>query len=225
MKKGWSFLPFLPIFYMGQSMTIFSSLALPGKELDWKLWLMGCPTLKAWFKAGAPWRQKHLVTPLQNPHQLWRTRCSNYISCLFGKLQAFPGLNYGVPDCKSLFSLTFQLQICGSCLLLERGLGEKLWLRLLAVVIVKIFIFLSVFTQFCVQLARFFFCIAPSVAFSLCFSVKQVGRMFFINFGPLLKGSMCWIVARGKTDAGHILVPGCIWHIRMFWGIKSAGAK
>lgn len=100
--------------------------------------------------------------------------------------------------------------------LLEQGLGGKLWLRFPAVIVVQIFIFLSVFTQFCIQLVHFFFCFAPSVVFSLCFSVKQVGRVFFINFGPLLKGSVCWIMARGKTVAGHILVPGCIDTSRCF---------
>lgn len=45
------------------------------------------------------------------------------------------------------------------------------------------------FNQFCIQL------VASSFGFSN-FSVKQVRRMFFFNFGPLLKGSVCWFLAR-----------------------------
>lgn len=105
-------------------------------------------------------------------------------------------LNYRLPDCESLSSLTFQLQICGSCLPAREGLGVP------AVVLVQIFLLPSVFNQFCIQLACFFFRFAPSFACSLCFSnfgVKQVGCSFF-NLRLLLKGSVCRIMARGNTS-------------------------
>lgn len=88
-------LSFLSIFHISQSIFFFfPSLALPGKELDWKLWLgsrclvhklhqahgldeaLG-GTCSLETKASCDW--------LANLHQPSRMGCSNYISCLFGK--------------------------------------------------------------------------------------------------------------------------------------------
>lgn len=114
-------LPFVSIFHIGQSIRFFSSLALPGKELDWKLWFWGKVSgAWAWFAGRCFWRQMHLVTRLQICTSLGGQDAliTFLLSLAKGKHSR---RNYRVPDCESLSSLTFQLQICGSRLPARAG--------------------------------------------------------------------------------------------------------
>lgn len=123
-------LPSLSIFHNGQSLNYFSSLALPGKQLDWKL--VGGKVPGAWaapssglgLQADAPRRQMHLVTRLQICTSLGeRDVLITFLLSLANHKHS--GLNYRVSDCESLSSLTFQLQICGSCLPARAGSGRE----------------------------------------------------------------------------------------------------
>jgi len=78
------------------------------------------PSSRLGLRADAPWRQRHLVTCLQictSPGE--RDALITFLVCLAEDRRA--SLNYRVPDCESLSSLTFQLQICGSCLPARAG--------------------------------------------------------------------------------------------------------
>lgn len=86
--------------------------AAPSSRLGLRLW-----------EADAPWRQRHLVTRLQIRTSLGE-RDALVTFLVSGKRKAL-GSKLQSPWLQSLSSLTFQLQIRGSCLPARAGSGKE----------------------------------------------------------------------------------------------------
>lgn len=171
------------------------------------MWCMGCTKLKAWSEAlGARCSleaKASCVSTCKSTPILENGMLSLYFLSLAKRKRSC--LNYRVPDCQSLSSLTFQLQISASFLPARAGSGREALAEAPCSCPGSNLPFADFFFyRFCTHLACFFFSFAPGVASSWCFSnfgVKQVGRMLSLVFdlGPLLKGSVCRIMARGNA--------------------------